>query len=319
MPGGCVRLGEPAGEGPGHRTQVLALSPRRSSSWDERPTGNSWSRPTCSRLSIRPSGIRRWVAGSSRRPGIPAAPPRDQPPRRRPSFEWEFQVLASDRVNALCLPGGKVAVFAGLLRFVRNVDELASVMGQEMANILAHRRERVITEEVAALRLGGRLGNLDDARRRSLLGLLDAGAVQEGLSFNRYQESEADHIGVFPMTFAGTIQKRHGLLGADARHPPARSDCRRSFPTTRPTSPFAQLREWVPRRRSKEAYENGKMPLGEPVAAREDASRVGQRHHDRRWRPVRAATTNLPRGRVGMTVCPGREREAREKAIATAR
>ena len=75
------------------------------------------------------------------------------------------------------------------------------------AHALAHHASERLAlnpDDVAAFReSGGRLANLDLARRQSLIGLLDAGAALESLSYGRFQEAEADHIGVFLMTFAG--------------------------------------------------------------------------------------------------------------------
>jgi metalloendopeptidase OMA1, mitochondrial len=277
-PGGCARPGQPGDEGPGHRPQVLALSPE-----EELELGREAYREILAQTDVLPSehpAVRRvrqvggrLIAATRIRPLLREINLRDDGDR----FEWEFQVIASDRVNAFCLPGGKVAVFGGLLRFVRNEDELASVMGHEMAHALAHHASERIAihpEEVEALRAsGGRLGNLDDAHRRSLIGLLDAGAALESLSYNRFQESEADHIGVFLMTFAGyepeaalAFWERMSEMSAGSSRLPEilsdhPADARR----------IAQLREWVPLAEgAKRAYENGQIA---PEAARSTRSR----------------------------------------------
>jgi metalloendopeptidase OMA1, mitochondrial len=95
-------------------------------------------------------------------------------------YEWEFNVLRSRKVNAFCLPGGKVAVYSALLKVTGDNDsQLATVLSHEIAHALAHHS----SERLARERNEGRsLGSL---------------------SFQRWQESEADHIGVFLMTFAG--------------------------------------------------------------------------------------------------------------------
>ena len=94
-------------------------------------------------------------------------------------FEWEYSVLDDNQINAFCLPGGKICVFTGLLRVVRSDDQLAAVLAHEVSHALAHHE----SERIARERL---IGN----------GLLS-------LHYDREQESEADHIGVFLMTFAG--------------------------------------------------------------------------------------------------------------------
>jgi predicted Zn-dependent protease len=93
-------------------------------------------------------------------------------------FEWEYCVIESRQINAFCLPGGKIGVFTGLLRVVKNDDQLAAVLAHEVAHAVAHHA----SERIARAQSG----------RRGLF----------ALSFDREQESEADHIGVFLMTFA---------------------------------------------------------------------------------------------------------------------
>jgi predicted Zn-dependent protease len=189
-------------------------------------------------------------------------------------FEWEFNVIASDRINAFCLPGGKVGVFTGLLEFVQGDDELATVLGHEMAHALAHHAsERLALNpgDVEALRAtGGRLEALEESRRWSLISLLDPGAASyrlssnalDRLSYNRFQEMEADHIGVFLMTFAGydpeaalTFWERMSELSSGSfrlpeilsDHP---ADARR----------LARLRAWVPLAEGgKRAYDRGEI------------------------------------------------------------
>jgi metalloendopeptidase OMA1, mitochondrial len=166
-------------------------------------------------------------------------------------FEWEFNVIDSGRVNAFCLPAGKVAVFTGLLRFVRD-DELATVLGHEMAHALAHHAsERLALNpaDVAALQAsGGRLGDLDESRRQSLIGLLDAGAALKSLSYGRFQETEADHIGVFLMTFAGYDPEAALGFWERMREVSSRSLRLPEILSDHPTDArrLAQLRVWVP-------------------------------------------------------------------------
>jgi predicted Zn-dependent protease len=96
-------------------------------------------------------------------------------------FEWEINVLDSPKINALCLPGGKIAVFRGLLQVVQNDDQLAAVISHEVAHALAHH----VSERNSQSSRGGAL------------------AMLRGKAFDREQEAEADHIGIFLMAFAG--------------------------------------------------------------------------------------------------------------------
>jgi metalloendopeptidase OMA1, mitochondrial len=264
---GCTLKGGPEGEGPGHRPQVLALTPER-----ELELGREAYREVLAKADVLPSDHpavdrvrrigRRIVAATQIRPLLQEINLRKDGYR----FEWEFNVIDSDRVNAFCLPAGKVAVFTGLLAFVRSDDELATVLGHEMAHALAHHAsERLALKpaDAEALRAaGGRLGDIDEPRRRSLIGLLGAGAALESLSYNRFQESEADHIGVFLMTFAG--YNPEAALDFWGRMKKASSGSIR-LPEILSNHPadarrLAQLRGWVPLAEGgKRAYDRGEV------------------------------------------------------------
>jgi metalloendopeptidase OMA1, mitochondrial len=149
-------------------------------------------------------------------------------------MEWQFTLIDDKQVNAFCLPGGKVVVFTGLFRIVRDKDELAAVLGHEIGHALAHHAsERINRGEDKGL---------------------------GGLAFERSQESEADHIGLFLMTFAGfnpeacirlweDMAQRHGGSTSEilSDHP---SDARR----------IAQMRQWVPQAEAGfKAYKEGRI------------------------------------------------------------
>jgi predicted Zn-dependent protease len=114
-----------------------------------------------------------------------------------PGWKWQVNVLTSKDVNAWCMPGGKMAVYTGLIEKVRPTDdELAAVMGHEIAHALReHGRERV-SQQIATQTVVG-LGAI-------LLGVGQTGAdlggmvaqVTVGLPHSRGQEQEADRIGV---------------------------------------------------------------------------------------------------------------------------
>jgi predicted Zn-dependent protease len=151
-------------------------------------------------------------------------------------FEWEYAVLADRRVNAFCLPGGKICVFAGLLRIVENDDQLAAVIAHEVAHALAHHASERLARE--------RAGN----------GLL------RSLSFDREQELEADHIGIFLMTFAGYDPEQ-----AVAFWQRMREAGRASLPEILSDHPsdsrrMEKMQEWVPlARAAKRAYDEGRI------------------------------------------------------------
>jgi len=116
-----------------------------------------------------------------------------------PSAKWEFVVFDEPKtVNAFALPGGKVGVYSGLIKLVSSDDEIAIVMGHEIAHVTArHGAERASTG-VAAAAVGVLLGvATNDSSNQNAI-LLGYGALAGGatLKFSRDHESEADHIGL---------------------------------------------------------------------------------------------------------------------------
>lgn len=125
----------------------------------------------------------------------------------KPEYQWEFAVIADDNmINAFALPGGKVAVFTGILKHTQNEAGLATVMGHEVAHALqrhgVERMSRSIIDQIAQL---GALGAAASghAAGGAIQGLLGAYGVNVSLPFNRKQESEADYIGLRLMAEAG--------------------------------------------------------------------------------------------------------------------
>lgn len=122
-------------------------------------------------------------------------------------YQWEFAVIEDDKtVNAFCLPGGKVAVFTGILKVTKGEAGLATVMGHEVAHALqrhgVERMSRSIIDQIAQL---GAIGAAVGAHGSggAVAGLLGAYGVNVTLPFNRKQESEADYIGLRLMAEAG--------------------------------------------------------------------------------------------------------------------
>jgi predicted Zn-dependent protease len=135
-----------------------------------------------------------------------------------------------------------------------------------MAHALAHHAsERLALNpaDAAALRAsGGRLALLDRSRRGAVLGLLSPGASLENLSYNRFQETEADHIGVFLMTFAGYDTEAALEFWERMREASAGSLRLPEILSDHPTDArrLAQLRVWVPMAEGgKRAYDSGQI------------------------------------------------------------
>ena len=114
-----------------------------------------------------------------------------------PGWKWEVNVISSKDVNAWCMPGGKIAVYTGLIeRISPSDDELAAVMGHEIAHALReHGRERASQaagQSVAASVIGAALGigSLGTDLSSTVLN------ITFGLPNSRLHETEADRIGV---------------------------------------------------------------------------------------------------------------------------
>ena len=125
----------------------------------------------------------------------------------KPEYHWEFAVIQDDsQINAFALPGGKVAIFTGILKHTKNETGLATVMAHEVAHALqrhgAERMSRGILEQVAQLGAlaGAASGSVDP---QLALGAMGAYGVGVSLPHNRRQESEADAIGLKLMARAG--------------------------------------------------------------------------------------------------------------------
>ncbi|MFA5530489.1 MAG: M48 family metallopeptidase [Thiohalomonadaceae bacterium] len=121
--------------------------------------------------------------------------------------EWEVEVFDNPQANAFALPGGKVGVYSGLLNVAKNQHQLATVIGHEIAHVLAqHGNERVSTAYAteAGLQLVQALAGGQGAQNDNLMALLGLG-TQVGiiLPFSRTQESEADLLGLDLMAKAG--------------------------------------------------------------------------------------------------------------------
>ncbi len=123
-------------------------------------------------------------------------------------YQWEFRVIQDDKqANAFALPGGKVAVYTGMLSITRDEPGLAAVLGHEIAHVLArHGGERLSQQmgvQTVTQVLAG-MSSSNPATVQLVSAALGAGAsVGVLLPWGRAQESEADHLGLILMAKAG--------------------------------------------------------------------------------------------------------------------
>lgn len=128
----------------------------------------------------------------------------------RPDFRWEFVVIEDPSPNAFCLPGGKVGVYSGLFRYLKNDADLATVLSHETAHVLArHAGERLshnMLAQMGGTGLNVALAGMGAAPGAGQLAMLGYGlGTQMGLllPYSRKQEFEADRIGLILMAKAG--------------------------------------------------------------------------------------------------------------------
>ena len=126
------------------------------------------------------------------------------------NFQWEYILVDNDKIkNAWCMPGGKIAVYTGILKITKNKDGLAAVMGHEIAHAVAkHSIERasralLLNVGTAAVDIftGGAISNTRRTTGVDVAGMLRTFGIDN--PFGRKQESEADYLGLIFSSLAG--------------------------------------------------------------------------------------------------------------------
>ena len=123
-----------------------------------------------------------------------------------PNLDWEFRLIDSEEQNAFALPGGKVAVYTGLLPVAQNEAGLATVMSHEIAHVIArHGAQRMTQQLVLTLGLAATSISLENNnQKRAIMAALGVGILYGfTLPFSRGNEAEADQIGLIYMARAG--------------------------------------------------------------------------------------------------------------------
>jgi len=126
------------------------------------------------------------------------------------NFNWEYILIDNDKVkNAWCMPGGKIAIYTGILDVTKNTDGLASVMGHEIAHAVAkHSVERASRgmllntgTQLFDIFTGGKLSQVNRVTGMNTVGLLSQIGIMN--PFSRTQETEADYLGMIFASLSG--------------------------------------------------------------------------------------------------------------------
>ncbi len=168
------------------------------------------------------------------------------------NYRWEFNLIDSKEINAWCMPGGKVAIYSGILPVTKDEAGLATVMGHEIAHAIAqHSSERA--SQMAAAQIGGAAVGVatsgsSQGTQAIINQLYGIGGQLTILKFGRNQELEADEMGLSFMAMAGYnpstaigFWQRMAQASANSAKPPA-------FLSTHPTDEnrIAQIQRALP-------------------------------------------------------------------------
>ena len=168
------------------------------------------------------------------------------------NFDWEYILIDNKKIkNAWCMPGGKIAIYTGMLDVTKNTNGLAAVMGHEIAHAVAkHSIERAsrgaiinVATQITDILSGGKLSTINRTTGMNTVGLLS----QIGLfnPFNRKQETEADYLGLIFASLSGydireTVKIWERMQEANKGKEPAQ------FMSTHPSSVnrIKKINEW---------------------------------------------------------------------------
>lgn len=170
----------------------------------------------------------------------------------KPDYQWEFNVLQGNDINAFCLPGGKVAFWEGIMPVAQDDNGVAVIMGHEIAHaILRHGAERM--SQAMGLQAIGQVisvgvGKAAPGMRDGVLQAYGLGAtVGAILPWGRTQESEADRVGLTLMAKAGydpnsAIAFWERMSKASSGNKPP------EFLSTHPSDAtrIEQIKQWIP-------------------------------------------------------------------------
>jgi len=123
-----------------------------------------------------------------------------------PKLDWEFRLIESEDKNAFALPGGKVAVYTGMLAICKNEAGLATVLSHEIAHVIARHGAQRMSQQLllTGAMMGASLSLRNNTQRNIIMSALGLGVLYGvTLPFSRGDEGEADQIGLVYMARAG--------------------------------------------------------------------------------------------------------------------
>ena len=170
------------------------------------------------------------------------------------NFKWEYILVDNKKIkNAWCMPGGKIAVYSGILEVTKNKHGLASVMGHEIAHAVAkHSVERAsrsvainLGTQIADIVSGGKISGASRAAGIDVAGMLAQFGIMN--PFNRKQESEADYLGLIFTSLAGFDIRESAKIwermkeANKGKEPP-------EWMSTHPSTSrrIQQIKDWIP-------------------------------------------------------------------------
>lgn len=124
------------------------------------------------------------------------------------NYQWEFNLIKSNEVNAFCMPGGKIVVYEGILPITKDETGLAVVLGHEVAHAVAKHANERMSQQMVQQYGGAALGTVlsgSSGQIQNIAGAVYGLGAQYGvmLPFSRKQELEADRLGLIFMAMAG--------------------------------------------------------------------------------------------------------------------
>ncbi len=170
------------------------------------------------------------------------------------NFKWEYILIDNKKIkNAWCMPGGKIAVYSGILEVTKNKNGLASVMGHEIAHAVAkHSVERAsrsmavnIGTQIADIISGGKISGASRAAGVDVAGMLAHFGIMN--PFNRKQESEADYLGLIFTSLAGFDIRESAKIWErmkDANKGKEPPEWMSTHPST--SKRIEQIKNWIP-------------------------------------------------------------------------